>query len=156
MTVTGIAVTATGALAQAAPVDATVNFTGTVGSVCTFSNIVDGALEFDGSAILEANPIVGTQGSVDLDCTGPADVSVSLPVDNASTTDLLTGAAFFSADIEVAGDFASNSSTGGASLPANLVGPVNETINVGMFVDAGAPIQAGAYDYNVVVTATPQ
>ncbi|MEO1393871.1 MAG: hypothetical protein AAFV90_13260 [Cyanobacteria bacterium J06634_5] len=157
--VAGVSTTASGAFAQAAPVDDTVNFTGTVGSVCTFSNVVDGELGLDGPNSLESDSADGgLTGSIDLECTGPAEVSVSLPEDNGSTTDILTGANNYGAEVQVdPTNFTVNTFGGGPSGPINFaVGPVSETLNVFMFVNAGSAIPAGAYDYNVVVTATPQ
>lgn len=161
MTAAGLAVSATGAFAQAAPSDANVNFTGTVGSVCLFSNVVDGTLELDGSLQLKADPIgfgaggMGTPGSVDLECTGDVDVSVSVPQENGSTTDLLTSAFGMGATVEFTGGPAAFADNVSSNSTGAVFGPVNETLSVGMFVDADQPIPAGAYNYNVVVTATP-
>ena len=96
----------------------------------------------------------GTPGSVDLSCTGDAELSVSAPQDNGSTSDLLATANFSDAFAEFGtGTTMTGTSSGGG--PAFMPGPVDETISVGMVVDAGNPIPEGAYNYNVVVTATP-
>ena len=158
ITAAGLATSATGAFAQAAPTDATVNFQGTVGSVCTFSNVVNGTLVNSSPTILEATPTLGSMGAVDLSCTGATEVSISLPQDNSSSTDILTGANNYGAQamLGVAGPTTSNTLGGGSTAPILDGGPVNETVNVEMFVDASVPIPAGAYNYNVMVTATPQ
>ena len=100
----------------------------------------------------------GTPGSVDLSCTGDAELSVSAPQDNGSTSDLLATANLYEAVAEFGtgtnlnGTFMDNQGNGG---PAFMPGPVDETISVNMMVDSGNPIPEGAYNYNVVVTATP-
>ena len=165
MTAAGIAVSATGAFAQAAPpANETVNFSGTVGSVCLFSNVVDGVLELDGGGFLIADPVgapgsggMGTPGSVDLECTGDVDVFVSAPQDNASSFDILTGAPMAEAMVEVPsrGRSAVGNNQGFSNSTGPMIGPLNETLSVGMFLDAGQQIPAGAYNYEVVVTAAP-
>ena len=156
---TGISSAATGAFAQAAPTDETVNFTGTVGSVCVFSNNTPGTLMVDtvGDQIAAGFP-GATMGSVDLDCTGGVDISVGMPQDNGSSTDLLLTAVdvrSFASVVGTPGAVASNDN--GTSLSTGAIpGPFSDTVEVDMYIDAGAPIPAGAYDYNVVVTATPQ
>ncbi|MEN8444460.1 MAG: hypothetical protein ABG776_05540 [Cyanobacteria bacterium J06555_13] len=155
---TGLIATASGAFAQAAPADATVNFTGTVGSVCIFSNPVDGTLADIGGS-LAANEVDGTRGSVDLDCTGDADVTVSEPIDNGSTNDLLAGTGFYESRVLVGnGPADTRNGSGGPSGPLLLTGAgagVSETLNVDLFIDPTLPIPEGAYNYNVIVTATP-
>lgn len=160
VTATGIVTTTTGAFAQAVPADEAVNFTGTVGSVCMFSNNVSGTLMVDAIGNQLASDLPGaTMGAVDLDCTGGVDISVSTPQDNGSTTDLLSGATFYNAAAEVAsmpGVMASNDNSGADVPTGAIAGPFSDTLNVNMMIDAGTPIPAGAYDYNVMVTATPQ
>lgn len=161
MTAAGVAASATGAFAQAAPADATVNFTGTVGSVCTFSNVVAGSLEFDGNFRLAADTAgggpggMGTPGSVDLDCTGDVNVSVSLPQENGSTTDLITNAVGMFGVAEFTGGPVAFTDMFNSNSTGTVAGPVSETLSVGMMVDADQPIPSGAYNYNVMVTATP-
>ena len=164
----GLAISAPRAFAQAAPADATVNFTGTVGSVCLFSNTVNGTLVQDGPSLTSGPPTGGPPGAsvgfVDLDCTGSVDISVSLPQDNGSTTDLLSGANFYDAFLEVGtgggGPFASHSfsATGGTNSNSTgfIPGPISETLSVSMFIDVPGSPPEGAYNYNVVVTAAPQ
>ena len=159
VTATGITTAATGAFAQAVPADETVNFTGTVGSVCVFSENTPGILAVDtvGNQIAADFP-GATMGSVNLDCTGGVDVSVGMPQDNGSTTDLLataTDVRSFATVVGMPGAGATNDNGTSTSTGA-IPGPFSDTLEVDMFVDAGAPIPAGAYDYNVVVTATPQ
>ncbi|MEO1393874.1 MAG: hypothetical protein AAFV90_13275 [Cyanobacteria bacterium J06634_5] len=163
-------VVASETFAQAAPTDATVNFTGTVGSVCTFSNIVSGTLALENLNTLQAGAPTasigtpsGTAGSVDLDCTGSAELSVSTPQNNGSTTDLSTSPfAALNAFAEVGAvsgpgpfAFASNSSLSSPST-GFMPGPFDTTVTVGMSVSITTDIPEGAYNYNVVVTATPQ
>lgn len=161
MTAAGVAATASGAFAQAAPADATVNFQGLVGSVCTFSNVVAGTLGNSGSPLMTSDPADGgMDGSVDVSCTGSAELSVSTPQDNGSTNDLLATALNYEAVAEIGAgtpgsNMTVNSSQFGPSGPAFMPGPVDETVRVGMMIDAGTPVPEGAYNYNVVVTATP-
>ncbi|MEO1393873.1 MAG: hypothetical protein AAFV90_13270 [Cyanobacteria bacterium J06634_5] len=167
---TSIATTASGALAQAAPTDATVNFTGTVGSVCLFSNTVNGTLGQDGSFLSSGGFFGGptspgsAPGSVDLDCTGDVSISVGLPQDNGSTTDLIPTANNYAAGIEVLGTGPASGATafseffGGtpfSNATGSLFGPFSETLEVGMNINTSF-LPEGAYNYNVVVTAIPQ
>lgn len=170
---TGLLSTGTAAFSQAAPTDANVNFTGTVGSVCLFSNNISGILIPDGpNGITSGEPGLGgfrppgsAVGSVDLDCTGGVNFSVSLPQDNGSTIDLIPAAIAYSARAEIpgagpfAGAFAVSSFSVGTfnTLSSGiLLGPFSETIEVGMFVNSASAIPAGAYNYSAVITATPQ
>lgn len=164
---TGVVAAASGAFAQAAPAEATVNFTGTVGSVCIFSNMVPGVLVQDGPNFLDSGDPFGggapgsSLGSVDLECTGGAEISISAPQDNGSTTDLLadpsSGYETFAQVGSTAGTGpatdASNSSSFGSSV-GFIPGAFNENVAVGMRID-GPFIPEGAYNYNVTVTAIP-
>lgn len=161
----GIMTAANGALAQAAPSEATVNFTGTVGSVCLFSNVVNGVLVDDGGNLTSGfpgggGPIGAMSGAVDVDCTGGVDLSVSLPQDNGSTTDLLANANQYESYLELsqspfgsANAFFDNGITNTLNT-GFLPGPFSDTLDIDMRIEAG-PIPEGAYNYNVVVTATP-
>ena len=162
----GLVVSATGAFAQAAPANGDVNFTGTVGSVCTFSNMSNGTLAGNGGRLESADPFVGAPapgsavGNIDVDCTGDVIISVGLPQDNGSTTDLLPTAAGYGTVVADSNSnfIAAHDMFGGTinEIPSGtLFGPYNETLSVGMFIDAGF-VPEGAYNYNVVVTATPQ
>ncbi|MEO1393872.1 MAG: hypothetical protein AAFV90_13265 [Cyanobacteria bacterium J06634_5] len=149
------------AFAQAVPDDATINFTGTVGSVCTFSNVIDGVLGHDGNRVLNASlnsaSNLGTPGSLDLNCTGLVEVSVSIPQENGSTTNLLSNADVARAAFgQTDGVLAFRDQNGGGNTSGIMAGPIDQTFSVGMFIEAEQPIPAGSYNYNVVVTATPQ
>ncbi len=163
---TGVVTAASGAFAQAAPADATVNFTGTVGSVCLFSNMVGGTLMQNGGSIESAPPGGGgvpgsTMGMVDLECTGGANISVSAPQDNGSTTNLLSDpGAIYDTFAQVGAPGGPSpftdafNSSGGGPFDGSMPGPFNETVSVGMQISTGF-IPEGAYNYNVIVTATP-
>ena len=162
---TGAVTAASSAFAQAAPADATVNFTGTVGSVCIFSNMTPGTLVQDGlNSLTSGVPGGGTPdsalGTVDLECTGGADISVSAPQDNGSTTDLLADpVAGFNTFAEVGdpsgtGSFTVAFNNSGGPSDGSMPGPFNETVSVGLNINTSF-IPEGAYNYNVVVTAAP-
>ena len=162
----GLVVSATGAFAQAAPANGDVNFMGTVGSVCTFSNMSNGTLVGGGSFLESANPLNTTNppgsavGNIDLDCTGNVEISVGLPQDNGSTTDLLPTANAYGATVaDSSSGFLAGadvfSGTPSSNSSGTIFGPFNDTLSVGMYIDAGF-VPEGAYNYNVVVTATPQ
>lgn len=160
MTATGVAATAAGAFAQTAPAaDATVNFQGLVGSACVFSNVTAGTIGNPEAFMLSSQSIDGgIPGSVDLSCTGDAELSVSLPQDNGSSRNILTTANDYFASARYGTGTAPNETFNGkqgSSGPIFMQGPVEETVDVNMMVDSNAPIPEGVYNYNVVVTATP-
>ncbi|MEM7063605.1 MAG: hypothetical protein AAF572_10630 [Cyanobacteria bacterium P01_B01_bin.77] len=157
----GVVITASGAFAQAAPpVDETVNFQGEVGSVCSFDNVVDGRLGYDGISVLDSrdNFNGGQSGSVDLSCTGEFGISVSLPQDNGSTNDLLSLAFDYGADVEAPafGLAVQNSLVAPSAGPALFGAPIDQMLDINMYVFDPGVIPSGSYNYNVVVTATPQ
>lgn len=163
----GLAANATGAFAQAAPADGNVNFTGAVGSVCFFSNMANGSLIDSGGFLESADPFAAVNppgsavGTIDLECTGDVEISVGVPQDNGSSTDLTSTSPSYGA---VVADSSRNfvaaadvfNGTPNSSSSGILPGPFNDTLSVGMFVDAGGAVPEGIYNYNVVVTATPQ
>lgn len=133
VTATGITTAATGAFAQTA--DETVNFTGTVGNVCVFSSNTPGILAVDavGNQIAASLP-GGTMGSVDLDCTGGVDISVGMPQDNSSTTDLLATALDVRSSATVVGmpGAGANNDNGTVSSTGAIPGPFSDTLEVDM------------------------
>ena len=152
----GMAATTTSVFAQAAPADATVNFQGLVGSVCTFSNAVAGEIVVSNPGFITSDPgFGGVAGSVDLSCTGSAELSVSAPQENGSTTDLLTTANFYKAFATFDAVSTSTDDQGVSTGPAFMSGPVDGSVVVSMELGTGNPIPEGAYNYNVVVTAAP-
>ncbi len=159
MTAIGVVTATTSAFAQAAPVSETVNFTGTVENVCTLDNVVDGTLVGDGRSVLDSD--LGTSGSIDVNCTGAATLSVSLPQDNSSTTNLLTtgGTRYRSSLSNSQGIVIAEKFDQGVNPPGswdfNSQGPVNETMSVDVNFGGGENIPVGIYNYNVIVTATP-
>ncbi|MEM7063604.1 MAG: hypothetical protein AAF572_10625 [Cyanobacteria bacterium P01_B01_bin.77] len=159
-TAAGVVVTASSAFAQAAPpVEETVNFQGEVGSVCIFDNVVDGQLGYNGFDVLDSQDVAngGQSGSVDLSCTGSWAIEVSLPQDNGSTNDLLGNALNYGVQVEETGlgVIAANDTGVGPTISLFPL-PVDETLEVDMYVANPGPIPSGSYNYNVILTATPQ
>jgi hypothetical protein len=129
-----------------------VPFSGTMPTNCTFGTPTPGVLVPDGSAALVAGIARGTLGSVSLQCTAPANITVSAPIQTS-------GPAFTPTDCEaeilLAGgsDLALNLSCTGTSTPAQVSG--TNTLNVGMRVRSDRPIPPGDYAYNVTLTIAP-
>jgi hypothetical protein len=148
LTVTGIAATAIGALAETGTVD----FSGNVGQVCSFSNSQPGTLVKDNYS--PNNLYTSANGSISLNCNSGAVVSVSVPVDNGSSvalTPTYSQGYMYSQN----GGYA-YTDTNGASYNATYYGPFQDTYQASMYLQNSSEIPTGTYNYRVTVTATPQ
>jgi hypothetical protein len=152
LTTAGVIANTNNAFAE--PVDQIVNFSGTVAPTCAFSNVQNGLLGVEANpAMLSENGAGGMPGFVDLACNSGAQVSVTLPVNNGSSVALTP--TWQGATAQTSAGQAFQDPNG--STPQSLVGPVQETVRVGMYlINGSTPIPAGTYNYNVTVTATPQ
>lgn len=145
--------------AKAQTAEGTVEFSGTVGGACTFSNPVAGNLVLNSTddALLGSNDSTGnypggTAAEIDISCTTDATLSMTAPT---ATGDPLTAATFTATGTSsnLGLDFDSEGSTTNDAVAAGE----QDTINVNMLVDnsGGGTIPSGTYSYEVVITATP-
>jgi hypothetical protein len=160
------------AQAQVAPAATQdINFNGTIGSVCLFTNAVDGALAqgnltdewVEGAGGIPGAGTAASAGTVTLRCTGGGQLATSVPVGTAPagfTPSVLQsivydGTSYTSAN--TGGNFDTglwNQSTTPLTVPVNT--PVD--LAVGMVAGTNATVNsvpAGTYSYTVTLTATP-
>lgn len=136
--------------AQAQSVD--IPFTVSVGAICSFQQPTPGVLGLvNGGNSLLASSTTGTLGDVLVQCTAPAAIAVSAPVQTSGPS--FTPTSCTSAILTEGAILASNSSCAGTSSSAQIDG--TRTLNVGMRIDSGSPIPAGDYAYNVTLTVVP-
>ncbi len=133
--------------------DATVEFTKTVAGNCAFgATSTPGTLDFNtGNNELGSKSGTGTSGSVTLNCTGAADVSVVAPTADSANP---AGAPTTSESKATIGSKIADSAT---ATVANLTATeaTSATVNVDMKVGTGS-FPTGTYKYSVTVTATPK
>jgi hypothetical protein len=130
-----------------------VPFTASVGANCTFGTPTPGVLVLvEGSIALVADPTKGTLGSVSLQCTAPANITVSAPIKISGPVFNPSGCA---ASIFLAGGsvLAFNDSCDGTGTPAQVSG--TNTLNIAMGVSSQSVIPPGDYAYNVTLTIVP-
>jgi hypothetical protein len=131
-----------------------VPFSGTMPSNCTFGTPTPGVLVPDGSAALVANLTKGTLGSVSLQCTSPANITVSAPIQTSGPGISLPPGGCVAAILRPGGAIlASNTSCGGTGIPVQVSGTNNLTVV--MSVASDRPIPPGDYAYNVTLTIAP-
>jgi len=147
----GVVAAATASFAQAAPVNQTITFDGTVASTCTFANDAPGTVALDpndGNTLTSA----GAPGSVELTCTGNATLDIADPTQAAGpalTTPTLNSEATFD-------DGSGVNTILGGDPAVNLAGAVTDMpITVNMTATSADPIESGNYTFNVVLTAAP-
>jgi hypothetical protein len=158
--------------ASAAPANQDVNFTGNIGSVCTFTGKTDGTLlqQSPGNQWVEgANGVPGftnggTAGAVTLNCSNGGLLSVAVPVSVAAPP------TFTPAKIQSLvsdGTNFTSANTGGnfdtgiwakPTTPLTIPTGTNVNLKVGMVAGANGTtggVPSGTYTYKVTLTATP-
>ncbi|AFZ22724.1 hypothetical protein Cylst_0367 [Cylindrospermum stagnale PCC 7417] len=131
-------------------------FAGTVGGGCTFDTPIAGILAVQGPVgtptSLRGDSFIngGSRGKVNVVCSQPASLTVSLPVQTGGPT---FTPIFSDASVESpAGVTSSFPGSSPIPLPSNATGT---PLEVKMFVDKGSTLQAGNYQYNVTLTIVP-
>jgi hypothetical protein len=160
--------------AQAAPATETLEFTGTVGSVCSFpSSDSVGTLEAapDNKSLEASNGIPGTSNlgspvEITVRCSSGGTVTVATPEQTNGPS--WSGGSFafaysstLSPDITtssgIPGNVPSSFSLSENTTPLTIPSNDEVTLNVGMLAVNGedAPLPDGNYTFNVTVTASP-
>lgn len=131
-------------------------FAGTVGGGCTFDTPIAGILAVDGAVgtptTLKGDSFTngGSRGKVNVVCSQPASLIVSLPVQTGGPTFTPN---FSDATVESpVGVTSSYPGFNPLPLPSN---GTSTPLEVRMFVDKGSTLQAGNYQYNVTLTIVP-
>ena len=142
---------------------ATVSFSGTVASSCTFGNPTNGTL---GSPKLSSSNIIGygysdtgyASGSVTLTCNTSSSLSVSDPTNNGSSAGASTPAVPTVLVKFPNGDVCYNSvylGRGGNNSPnCSSIAAGTNTLSVDMILYFESPLTAGTYNYSTTLTAT--
>jgi hypothetical protein len=130
-----------------------VPFTASVGANCTFGTPTPGTLVlFSNRSTLIADPTYGTPGRVTLQCSAPANITLSAPNQtggpNFTPIDCQT---YIS--LEALAPIAINQSCAGTATPGPIRG--TNTLNVSMRVTSGNAIAPGDYAYNVTLSIVP-
>jgi hypothetical protein len=130
-----------------------VPFTASVGANCTFGTPTPGRLVlFSNQHTLIADPTYGTPGRVTLQCSAPANITVSAPNQtggpNFTPTDCQT---YIS--LEAGGPVTINQSCAVTATPGPIRG--TNTLNVSMRVSSPNVIAPGDYAYNVTLSIVP-
>ena len=136
----------------------TVEFNGTVGGACTFSNPVPGTLVIHstddsllGSDSSSGNYPGGATADIDINCTADATLTVAAPT---ATGDALSGATFSAT--ATSSNLGLDFDSAGTNNNNSIIAGQQDTINVNMLADnQGNAVPAGNYSYEVVITATP-
>lgn len=159
---------AAGFAGEAKAQNADVDFTGTVGNVCTITKDLDGTMAINpgNNTVLDARD--GTPGEITVNCntTGTIEVGALSP-QSAAATDLAAQADYGSgAELWETSDLSGTAFAAtyiGTSNPAGNSGPVaispngvDQKLYVSAFVrdDSGTAIPAGTYDYTTTITVT--
>ena len=138
----------------AQPETEAVPFSGTVGSVCQFKDITPGTLAQRDPRTLESvfdpiAPPTGVPGRTTVNCTNGGEISVSTP----TAVNVPSG---FSPQDLIAFVFNGNQvADSNGSPPIIVTSDADVPLQVGMSVRANGSLPAGAYEYEVTVTASP-
>lgn len=142
----------------AQPETEAVPFSGTVGSVCQFSNTTPGTLAQRNptSSILESvfQPIapeaVGVPGRTTVNCTNGGEISVATP------RQLSAPPGFTPQDLRAFVFDGNKVADSNGGTPIIVTSDADVPLQVGMAVIGNGSLPAGAYEYEVTVTAAPQ
>jgi hypothetical protein len=158
--------------AQAAPATQDINFNGTIGSVCLFTNPVDGTLAqnnptdewVEGAGGIPGAGTAASAGSVTLRCTGGGQLATGVPVGTtvpAGFTPSVEQSLVYDGTNYTSASTGANFDAGLWNQPTTpLAIPVNTPVNLTVGMVAGTngsvnSVPAGTYSYTVTLTATP-
>jgi len=125
---------------------ATVQLGMTVPTSCSFGTNTPGVLQLGSSTTFTT----ATAATIGISCNGPATLQVANPALAISTT----GTTTFSSTSATATTLTNKSVTSGASTLA-INASDNGLISVSMSATASTAIQAGIYNFDVLLTSTP-
>ena len=133
----------------AAPaINETVEFEGTVGSVCTFDGTKGGILDQPTATVLDSETPGGTSGQTKVNCTGGGVISVDVAPGNVPPG--------FTPDNVVAKVTSGPNSADSEAGDSFDVPPGDVNLDVDLLVEDSDPLPPGLYQYDVMVTAAPQ
>ena len=154
LTVLGAIALAPKAYAQVAAPAANemVKFEGAVGSVCKFSGTKPGELYQVDPVTLDSDVPEGKSGGITVNCTGENQISVAAPMPVKVPTGFTADALL---DAKISDGTNQTYAVDGPTTPLNVTPAVDVPLTVDMVVESTNPLPPGVYQYDVMLTATP-